>query len=48
MGNTSIDDVHRIDATFGSIQGTADLGQHASTDRAVGKKLVNLPSRANR
>jgi hypothetical protein len=41
MWHTTINDVNGIHATFGSIQGTTDFGQHAPTDGAIGKQLVN-------
>jgi len=37
MWHTTINDVNGIHATFGSIQGTTDFGQHAATDGAICK-----------
>ena len=42
MRHTAVDDVHGVHARLGGIQRTADLGQHAARDGAVGKQPVDL------
>ena len=42
VGHATVNDVHGVDATLGSVQRTADLGQHAAADGAVGKKFINF------
>ena len=41
MRYTAVNDVNSVDTTFCGIQGAADFGQHAATDGAIGKQLVN-------
>ena len=43
MWHTAVNDVNSVDTAFGGIQGATDFGQHATTDGAVGKQLVNAP-----